>query len=185
VIVGRPYLADGSRLVIHRAVAADYWPFEEHHYLTGHATGTRCWLATVAREPVAWCSTIRQVGSGGWRVHRLVVLPEARGRGIATLLLRWVAEQHDEPVSIRTHNAAFVEALVAGEGWRPSRHGTHPTAADERTGRGATAAQTAVYVGQSLRCEGCGVTTTGRSDRRFCSTRCRVRQHRARRRAAA
>jgi len=186
VILGRPYLLDGSRLIIHRASASEYLPFEEHHYLSGHAVGTRCFLSTHHGELTAWISLIWQVGSGGWRVHRLVVLPEHRHQGIAQLLVTWIAEQHTEPVSIRTRNAAFVEALIAAEeDWRASRHGTHPTAADSRTGKGSTVAATAVYrPDPSHRCEVCRVTfRSARKHSRYCSGRCRTAAYRDRRAA--
>jgi GNAT superfamily N-acetyltransferase len=184
VILGRPYLPDGSRLIIHRARPREYAPFEEHHYLPGHVVGTRCYLAAHRGTDVAWISTINSVGNGISRVHRLVVLPEARGLGIGRLLATWVAEYEGGRVSLRSRETGFVEALLASPGWRASRK-KGPSTADELTGKGHTVdAITAVYASEASHCEGCGVTLSGRSHRRFCSGRCRTAAYRARRQAA-
>jgi GNAT superfamily N-acetyltransferase len=184
-ILGRPFLADGSRLIIHKASPYDYLPFEEHHYLTGHVLGTRCYLATHRGDPAAWCSTINGVGNGISRVHRLVVLPEVRGRGIGQLLVTWVAEHEIARfgrVAIRTRNAHFVGALLtAGQGWRPSLKQSYSTA-DELTGKGATRdAVSAVYAAETQRCQRCLVTfRSARRHSRYCSNACRQAAYRAR-----
>ena len=179
MVLGRPYLADGSRLMIYRAAAADYAPFEEFHYLPGHALSTRCYLAVHDGEEVAWCSTIYSVGNQMRRVHRFVVLPEAQGRGIGTVLINWVADR-EGPLSIRTRNHAFVAHLLTLPGWRPSKK-RGPSTADERTGKGATLdAVSAIYATEPSRCETCGVTLRGRSHARFCSGACRQAAYRLR-----
>lgn len=187
-VAGRPYLGDGSgsRLMIYRATPTEYAPFEPHHYLPGHAPATRAYLAEYRGEPAGWISLLRAVGHPGWRVHRLVVLPGARGRGIATTLVTWAAEHAPggQPLSLRTRNRAFTAHLVRLDGWRPTRHSSATTTADRRTGGAGTTAWTVVYRRKALQdavCLHCRERfPTTRKHARYCSTRCRVAAHRAR-----
>ena len=74
------------------------WPvFERHHYLSGSlSSSATCYAAYVDQQPVAFTSyrhfphaKVRDIKMG----HRLVVLPDWQGLGIATALETWLGER--------------------------------------------------------------------------------------------
>lgn len=83
-------------LTIHRAPRSLWAMFEHHHYLSGRLHNTaRCFAAYVDGYPVAFTSYIHfphprvnDIKMG----HRLVVLPDWQGIGIATHLENWLGE---------------------------------------------------------------------------------------------
>jgi GNAT superfamily N-acetyltransferase/endogenous inhibitor of DNA gyrase (YacG/DUF329 family) len=191
VIIGRPFLPDGRRLIISTADVAEYDRFSAHHYLHTHGVATINYLATLGREPVGWLSLVHSYGHEGRRVHRLVVLPAFRRLGIATVLVSWFAARSFEPLSIRTRNAAFVAHLLTLPGWRRSLHsGGDRTTPDRRTGHGDTVAATAVYdpgsVTATVTCVTCGCRfETRRRHAQYCGDRCRAAACRERKEAMA
>ena len=74
-----------------------YWNmFEPHHYMSGHlVSSAKCFAAYIDGRPVAFTSyrhfphaRVRDIKIG----HRLVVLPDYQGLGIATVLENWLGE---------------------------------------------------------------------------------------------
>lgn len=69
--------------------------FKQHHYLSADLNvASRCFVAFYNNEPVAFLSILPMPNgyiNNGYKVHRLVVLPDYQGLGIATKLLLWFA----------------------------------------------------------------------------------------------
>jgi ABC-type ATPase involved in cell division/GNAT superfamily N-acetyltransferase len=76
-------------LTVHRVHQKAWEIFKPHHYLTGaHINGAICFLAMWGADPVAFLSVINMPGviKNRRRGHRLVVLPDYQGVGIAQAL---------------------------------------------------------------------------------------------------
>ena len=128
---------------------------------------------------------------GYWREHRLVVLPQWRGRGIGVALSEWLGEQTLASGSrhfSRTRNGTVAAARDHFALWRRVRH----TESRERDGnRGLVhielAGQRSIgheYIGSAERrasCRQCGrLFPTTRSHACYCDVACRVAAHRLR-----
>ena len=78
-----------------RRVSTAHWPiFKNHHYLDGGLNRTaKCFIAEVKGRPAAFASVIHNPfkGSGWWREHRTVCLPDFQGVGIGNILSEYVA----------------------------------------------------------------------------------------------
>src|SRR5690606_23909351 len=83
-------------LDIHECPRSLWTLFEPHHYLSGNLmSSAKCFAAYIGGRPVAFTSfrpfphpKVRDIRMG----HRLVVLPDFQGMGIATVLETWLGE---------------------------------------------------------------------------------------------
>lgn len=84
------------RLEIRRATRADWPMFKHHHYLSHDlATGAQCFIAHIDGVPVAFASYIHFMHARTRNIkmgHRLVVLPDYQGLGIALTLKNWMGQ---------------------------------------------------------------------------------------------
>lgn len=103
--------------------------FAPHHYLSGSLSPTsRCFLGTWDEQPVAFAGLVRAFGRGqsGWRVSRIVVLPDYQGVGIGGRFLESVAEiaaagagsPRHEKVTIKTSHPAVIGHCERSPRWR-------------------------------------------------------------------
>lgn len=102
--------------------------FARHHYLSHRLhRAARCYAATVqlpGEEP-ALCgflaTLINFVRHGGRRrmIHRLVILPDFQGLGLARHLLNRVAaiEAVTDIISLRTSHPALINAIARDPAW--------------------------------------------------------------------
>lgn len=104
--------------------------FAPHHYLdAGLARASRCYLALLQGQPAAMAALLARF-SGGWRVSRVVVLPDLQGVGIGGRFLSGLGElyrQQGQPLSITTSHPAMIRYLDRSPHWRVTRikHGGH------------------------------------------------------------
>lgn len=83
-------------LDVHECPRSLWAMFEPHHYMSGHLlSSAKCFAAYIDGRPVAFTSyrhfphaRVRDIKIG----HRLVVLPDYQGLGIATVLENWLGE---------------------------------------------------------------------------------------------
>lgn len=100
--------------------------FKQYHYLTAEFNiASRVFVAYFEDNPIAFCSMISQPGipgviGGGWRIHRLVVLPDYQGLGIATKLLEYMCDifaSTDKPIYLRTSNVKLINYMLHSSKW--------------------------------------------------------------------
>jgi GNAT superfamily N-acetyltransferase len=171
------------------------WPaFSEHHYLHNLNPMALCYVAVDGPgHLLGFVSAIPQPSTFGgyWREHRLVVLPEARDRGIGVALSEWLGEQalaSGHRYFSRTRNAVVASARDRSPQWRRTRH-TESRATDghrrmKRIELAGVRSWGHEYVGRcntfSLVCGHCGRRFwAARSHAKTCSVACRVAAHRA------
>lgn len=102
--------------------------FSKHHYLD-HALNrsARCFVATNKNHLVAFCGVLSfpHAIRPGWRISRLVVLPDYQGIGIGIAFLNHIAalfKRTDKPVYITTSHPAFIHSLAKSNQWRMNRN---------------------------------------------------------------
>jgi GNAT superfamily N-acetyltransferase len=131
------------QLDIHR-VSRTAWPlFEQHHYLNPklHPAAT-CWCGYVEGRPVVFESVIHfpHPRTNNIRMgHRLVVLPDWQGLGIASRVLDWVGlELYGQGLRFRSVAAhpAMIAYLAGSPRWRDT---TRSSAGGVHTGPGRSA----------------------------------------------
>lgn len=109
------------KIKIHRCNRDAWRMFGHHHYLTTRQhKAARGYIATWDETPVAYISTLQNVGHKGKRiVHRLVVLPDYQGIGVGGRVLESVAkiESKESSVSIVTSHPALVRSLTTHPRW--------------------------------------------------------------------
>lgn len=112
---------------IHRATRR-IWPmFAPHHYLSGDLhVASECYAAVIDERPVAFLATLHRVHPGKRRfraAHRLVVLPDYQGLGLAKVLLEYVAalesrRQEVDGFRIISSHPALIQTLRHSDRWR-------------------------------------------------------------------
>lgn len=119
-------------LKIVRAKYESWELFKKHHYLSADLNkSARIFVAYWENTPVA-CIAILPQPSGyfknGWRVSRIVVLPDYQGLGIGIKLLEYVAKlvkgvDGESHLFIRTVHPSVVNyCLNNSEDWRETSH---------------------------------------------------------------
>lgn len=103
------------QLEIHKSSTADWPIFSHHHYMSGSIhSAAQCFTAYINGKPVAFTSYIhfphartRNIKIG----HRLVVLPDWQGIGLATVLENWLGE-HLYKQGYRYRNVVAHPAMI-------------------------------------------------------------------------
>ena len=102
--------------------------FRQHHYLSGDINkACTIYVATLDNEVVAMCATLPQPNgycTNGYRIHRLVVLPDYQGLGIGKKLLEWVSEYYNKQnkiMYIRTTHKKLVNCLLKSPYWKETQ----------------------------------------------------------------
>lgn len=98
--------------------------FKQHHYLSSDFNvASNVFVAYKDTELVALCSILPQPGvadGNAWRIHRLVVLPDYQGLGIATKLLEYVCDlfaYHHKIVYLRTSHIKLINYCKRSNKW--------------------------------------------------------------------
>lgn len=102
------------------------WPvFARHHYLSSDLhSSARCFAAFVEGQPVAFTSYMHFPHAKAKdikRAHRIVVLPDWQGLGIAGVLSEWVGEyltQQGNRYMITTSHPAFIATMARSPRWK-------------------------------------------------------------------
>jgi energy-coupling factor transporter ATP-binding protein EcfA2 len=113
------------RVSVHPAERGIWSLFRRHHYLSGNLlSSAKCWAAYVDGRPVAFTScrkfphaTVRDIMLG----HRLVVLPDWQGLGIAGRLDDWLGQHlHEQGYRYRNKIAhpVMIRYYAASPRWR-------------------------------------------------------------------
>lgn len=99
--------------------------FKQHHYLSSDLNvACKMFVGYLNNEIVALCSCLPQpsgVMQNAWRIHRLVVLPDYQGLGIATKLLEWVCDlfmYHGKTIYLRTSHAKLIKYMLNSSKWK-------------------------------------------------------------------
>lgn len=105
----------------------DIWNiFKQHHYLSSEFNpASRVFTAYLNDTLVAMCAILPQPGVPGikypgWRVHRLVVLPDYQGLGIATKFLECICDlyaYHERIIYIRTSHVKLIKYFTRSDKW--------------------------------------------------------------------
>ena len=106
----------------------DTWRiFSRHHYMTSsHNDSAACYVLQWDNKPIAFCSVLTLFGRGiidSYRVHRLVVLPDFQGLGIARKFLDTLGALYaPKKLFIKSVNPAIGFALSSDPHWSPTAH---------------------------------------------------------------
>lgn len=99
--------------------------FRNHHYLSGDINiASEMFIAKMNNEIVGMISVLAQPNGyclNGFRVHRLVVLPDYQGLGIGMSLLRWCGEYYSNQnkiLYIRTSHRKIINSLLKSKDWK-------------------------------------------------------------------
>jgi len=101
--------------------------FKQHHYLSADLNiASKIFVAYLNDEVVGVCAILPQPGVAGlkhpaWRVHRLVVLPDYQGLGVAVKLLEYVCDlfaYQERIIYIRTSHVKLIGYLKNSKKWR-------------------------------------------------------------------
>lgn len=121
----------GIKLEIYR-VGREAWDlFAPHHYLSNSlARNARCFCAFLDQRPVAFMAMISfpHAISPGWRHHRLVVLPDFQGVGIAHALNEYVAGVYrakGRPVRMVASHPGVLSHCLRSPKWKLIRKASH------------------------------------------------------------
>jgi len=120
-----PQRRPGVEFEIHRAPRAAWKLFSPHHYLAANLhRDSRCWVAAVNGAPAAFCGVLQQphpIAKHLRRVHRVVVLPDFQGLGLALRLLDVVgawARTVGYRLLLQSAHPALVRAQAKSPAWR-------------------------------------------------------------------
>lgn len=97
--------------------------FQRYHYLASTlATGASCFMATIDDQPAAFCAVMAfaHPKTPGWRVTRIVTLPDFQGAGVGGALLDYVGSlflAKGKPFYIRTSHPGFIHRLAKSKLW--------------------------------------------------------------------
>lgn len=98
--------------------------FKQHHYLSSDFNvASKVFVAYLNDSMVAMCAVLPQPGvadGNAWRVHRLVVLPDYQGLGIATKLLEYVCDlfkYHGKIMYLRTSHTKLINHMKNSFKW--------------------------------------------------------------------
>lgn len=99
--------------------------FRQHHYLSGDLNkASNMYISLFNNEIVGMCAILPQPNGyciNGFRVHRLVILPDYQGLGIGKKLLEWVSEYYNKQekvMYIRTSHIKLANALKKSKNWK-------------------------------------------------------------------
>ena len=112
---GRSLRQPTIELEIYRSNYRAWRIFENHHYLTSKINkASTCFCVKWNNAVVGFISFLTSPNGyvkNGWRVHRLVVLPDFQGMGIAKAMLTFFGEQ-----GIKAGNRLFIKTAHIGLG---------------------------------------------------------------------
>jgi GNAT superfamily N-acetyltransferase len=108
-----------------------YWEmFKKYHYLTtSFNTSAHVWLCFVNGNLAGFCSFIafpHPTAKNIWKAHRVVVFPDYQGVGVASNMLRIVADELKrlkKKVTLTSSNIAMIQALKKSPLWKCTRFG--------------------------------------------------------------
>lgn len=101
--------------------------FKQHHYLSADLNvASKMFVAYFNNEIVGMCAILPQPGVAGlkypaWRVHRLVVLPDYQGLGIAVKLLEYICDLYayqERVIYIRTSHVKLISYMKNSKKWK-------------------------------------------------------------------
>lgn len=101
-----------------------FWSFfRRYHYLnTGIHRASQTFLCLCNGQLAGFCAILPHPGiKGRWRVHRLVILPDYQGIGIAKNFITFVAKifaDEEKKLAIVTSNRAMIYSLKSHRDWR-------------------------------------------------------------------
>ena len=106
--------------------------FRQHHYLNGDLNkACRLYVAYLDNELVAMCAILPMPNGyieNGFRIHRLVVLPDYQGLGIGTNFLEQISKLYasvDKKIYIRTSHIKLYNYFRKSKDWKETaRSGT-------------------------------------------------------------
>lgn len=113
-------------LQVYRTTAAAWGLFKHHHYLD-HSLhkAAACFVAEVEGRPAAFVAMMPKPGQvSGWRVSRVVCLPDFQGVSAGNAALGFVCSLYaatGKPVWITTSHPAFIAGLSRSREWRMNR----------------------------------------------------------------
>lgn len=109
--------------------------FRQHHYLSSDLNpSAKCFVGMIEKQPACFCAVLSfpHTVSPGWRIHRLVTLPDFQGAGVGVAMCDFVSALYrstGKPVSMVTSHPALTMALAKSNRWKmidtPSRKGHH------------------------------------------------------------
>ena len=106
--------------------------FKRHHYLSADLNpAAKCFVAYLNDELVSCCYVLPQMGGtveNSWRIHRLVVLPDYQGLGIATKFLEFICDMfkyHGKTVYLRTSHVKLIQYMLKSKKWYGDGKLTH------------------------------------------------------------
>jgi len=97
--------------------------FRQHHYLSADlCKAATCFVALVDNVPAAFCAVLSfpHAIAPGWRIHRLVTLPDFQGVGIGNALIDYVAgiyKASGKPVRITTSHPGLMRSMSKRKTW--------------------------------------------------------------------
>ncbi|NBW18286.1 MAG: GNAT family N-acetyltransferase [Caulobacteraceae bacterium] len=134
-IVGRHLRRPEINLTIRRVHPSAWGLFRKYHYLDHGLNPTAaCFCAFWNEVPVAFCAVMYfpHPVKKGWRVTRVVCLPDYQGVGVGNRLLEYVCSLYrtsNKPVMITTSHPAMIQYFNRSSLWRmhrtPSLNQTH------------------------------------------------------------
>lgn len=112
---------------------AEIWSvFKRHHYLSADLNqAAKCFVAYLNNELVSCCYVLPQMSGtveNAWRIHRLVVLPDYQGLGIATKFLEFICDlfkYHNKTVYLRTSHVKLIQYMLKSKNWYGDGKLTH------------------------------------------------------------
>ena len=105
---------------------AEIWNiFKRHHYLSSDLNvASRCFVGYLNDELVACCYVLPQMGgtiTNSWRIHRLVILPDYQGLGIATKLINYIGDlfaYYNKNLYLRTSHIKLIQYMLKSDNWK-------------------------------------------------------------------
>lgn len=98
--------------------------FRQHHYLSAELNvACKMFCAYLNDQLVGMCAVLPQPGvadGDAWRIHRLVVLPDYQGLGIAKKLLEFVGDLfkfHSKIIYLRTSHTKLIKYMLNSKKW--------------------------------------------------------------------
>jgi len=124
------------RLTVRRCRRSLWTRFASHHYLDGSLNpAARCFVASLAGQPVGFAAVLNLFRRSRFRFTRLVTLPAYQGLGIGGKLLDGVADyltrdESAELVTITARHPGIIQHCNRSHGWNFSnirKTGTRPS----------------------------------------------------------